>query len=126
MGMLNVDAVDAFAVLGTDDAKARANERPKMNVTFDYSFSLGRHEVTCGEYNALMTPSFGVAVPCENADLPVVDVTYYDAVLFANARSKAENFDTAYTYIRAVFDAQNHCTNLDGFSAVQPFLTSHV
>lgn len=116
VGMLNVDAVDAFAVLGTDDAKARANERPKMNVTFDYSFSLSRHEVTCGEFNALMTPSFGAALPCENGDLPAVDVTYYDAVLFANARSKAENFDTAYTYIRAVFDAQNHCTNLDGFA----------
>ena len=116
MGMIYVEAVGASVTLGTEDANARANERPKMKASFDYSFSMGRHEVTCGEFNALMTSSFGVVVPCENDDLPAVDVTYYDAVLFANARSKAENFDTAYTYVRAVFDAQNHCTNLDGFA----------
>jgi uncharacterized protein (TIGR02171 family) len=103
--------------LGSDDTKYRPSERPAMKVRLDYDFSLGMHEVTCGEYAGLAKKmnlkEFG---KCENDSLPLSDVTYYDAVLFANARGKSEKRDTAYTYGKAVYDTEGHCTNLEALA----------
>lgn len=104
-------------MLGTNDKSFKANERPAMNVVLDYDFYMGIHEVTCGEYAEvakkakLMT--FG---KCENDSLPLTDITYYDAVLYANAKSKLEKRDTVYTYRSELFDEEKHCTNLEGFA----------
>lgn len=75
----------------------------KINVILNYDFLIGEHEVTCGEYG----------ITCEDANQPVADITLFDAILFANAKSKAERFDTVYTYSNAVFDAQGHCALLE-------------
>ena len=115
-GMMRVNAKQALVTLGTDESSAKSNERPQMKVFIDYDFSMGKHEVTCGEFNSLMKKATGLVLDCSNDSLPATDLTYYDAVLFANARSKAEKFDTAYTYNKASFDADKHCTNLDGFT----------
>ena len=123
-GMLLVDAKAAKIVLGTDSEKARANERPQMQVKFDYAFSLARHEVVCGEFNALMGRATGLVLNCSNDSVPATNVTYYDAVLFANERSKTEGFDTAYTYVNATFDNEKHCTNLEGL-AYRPEINSY-
>ena len=100
--------------LGSDDTKYRPSERPAMKVRLDYDFNLDIHEVTCGEYRELAKKmslkKFG---KCENDSLPLSDVTYYDAVLFANAKSKNGKRDTAYAYGNAVYDAEGHCTNLE-------------
>jgi formylglycine-generating enzyme required for sulfatase activity len=53
---------------------------------------------------------------CENDSLPLADVTYYDAALIANAKSKSEKKDTAYTYRSKTYDSENHCINLEGFA----------
>ena len=53
-GMVRVNSIDAIAVLGTTDNDARANEQPEMKVKFSYDFSIGQHEVTCGEFDSLM------------------------------------------------------------------------
>lgn len=113
-GMVRVAATKASVYLGSDEINARASERPAMNVRLNYSFSMGRHEVTCGEFDSLMAP-MGLALAC-GKNLPATNVTYYDAVLYANARSKAEGFDTAYTYSAASFDGDGHCVNLEGFA----------
>ena len=89
--------------LGTDDEEAPVKDKPSMTVTFDYDFWIGKHEVTCGEMN----------LACKK-NLPVVNATFYDAVLHANARSKAEKFDTAYSYTAAFFDELGSCVGLDG------------
>ena len=115
-GMQRVQTLKSVTVLGTLESKAKVNERPKMKVRFDYDFSMGRHEVTCGEFNAVMENVSGLVLDCENDSLPATNLTFYDAVLFANARSKKEGFDTAYTYTSAVFDTEKHCTALDGFA----------
>ncbi len=115
-GMLRIKATGATAVLGTNSENVRANERPSMRVEFDYDFSLGMHETTCGEFDALMKPATGLALNCDQDDLPATNVTFFDAALFANERSKAEGFDTAYTYTSVSFDAEKHCTNLEGFA----------
>ena len=105
-----------FAELGTNLKSAKANERPQMDVKFSYDFQLGRHEVTCSEFNKLMGGKKGVKVDCENDSLPAANVTYYDAILFANAKSKKAGFDTAYTYSSAEFDKSGHCILLNGFA----------
>ncbi len=111
-GMVRIFAKGASTILGTNDAEAKKNEKPAMKVEFTYDFSIGRREMTCGEYNELMEHE----VKCSNKKFPIGNVTYYDAVLLANARSKKEGFDTAYTYEKAVFDYGGHCTNLEGFT----------
>ena len=114
--MFRVSTDGAKVTLGTDDSQAKSNERLQMKVAFDYSFSIGRHEVTCGEFNKVMESATGLALDCSRDNLPATDMTYYDAVLYANAFAKKNGFDTAYTYSRASFDAQKHCTNLEGFA----------
>ena len=115
-GMLHVESVGATVVLGTNFEEAPVNERPEMQVKFDYDFSLGAHEVTCGEFDALMKSATGLVLNCNDEKIPATNVTFYDAVLYANERSKAEGFDTAYTYTSADFDSEKHCTNLEGFA----------
>ena len=114
-GMVRIKSNGLFALLGTNDSAARLKERPQMKVAFDYDFSMGRHEVTCGEFNAFAKNSMGFALKCADDSLPATNVTYFDAVLYANARSKAEGYDTAYTYSSATFDSEKHCTGLEGF-----------
>lgn len=115
-GMLRVQTLKSVTVLGTQDSKAKVNERPEMRARFDYDFSMGRHEVTCGEFNSVMENVSGLVLDCDNDSFPATSLTFYDAVLFANERSKSEGFDTAYTYASAVFDSEKHCTALDGFA----------
>ena len=103
--------------LGSNDENFKIDEKPAMKVNLDYSFYMGIHEVTCGEYAAIAKKAklktFG---SCENDSLPITDITYYDAVLYANAKSKLDKRDTAYTYKSVSFDSQNHCTYLEGLS----------
>ncbi|MBQ7079241.1 MAG: TIGR02171 family protein [Fibrobacter sp.] len=115
-GMEKIRAVNSSVLLGSNEVTAKANERPQMKVVFTYDFWFSKNEVTCGEFNSLMKSTTGLSLKCEQESLPATDITYYDAVLFANARSKAEKFDTVYTYNNASFDNDKHCTNLDGFA----------
>ena len=120
----NIDPIEGMlrlaggkVTLGTNDKNFKENERPAMEVVLDYDFYMGIHEVTCGEYAEVAKKAklntFG---KCENDSLPLTDITYYDAVLFANAKSKLEKRDTVYTYRSALFDEEKHCTNLEGFA----------
>ena len=115
-GMMRISAENAVVQLGTNEVSAKANERPQMSVALNYKFSIGKYEVTCSEFNDLMKPATGLKLDCDDKDFPATDLTYYDAVLFANERSKSEKFDTAYTYSKASFDKDKHCTNLEGFA----------
>lgn len=72
---------------------------------FTYNFFIGKHEVTCAEFGS-----------CKGDSLPQVDVTFYDAVLFANKRSQEEGFDTAYTYSDISYDSEGRVTLLKNFS----------
>ncbi len=109
--MVRIHSTGAETFLGTTVATAKANERPQMKTFFDYDFSIAQHETTCSEFNSLM----GMQLPCEQNGLPVTNVTYYDAVLFANAKSKSERLDTAYLYTATTFDKDGHCVGMEGF-----------
>ncbi len=104
-----------LSYLGTYASTAKANERPQLRAALNYDFSMGVHEVTCGEFRSIMGTTFDERCKGENSDLlPVTNVTYYDVVLFSNERSKREGFDTAYTYSSATFDATGNCVSMEG------------
>ena len=98
-----VRAKGGLVTLGTDDESASVKDRPSMQVRFDYDYLIGQHEVTCGEMN----------LDCGDS-LPATDVTYFDAILYANKKSKAEGFDTAYTYTSLAFDGNKSCVGIEG------------
>lgn len=113
---IKVRAKGMETTLGTNLSSANSKDRPEMKVKFDYDFSMGKHEVTCKEFNELMNGRNGLELDCENGTLPATNVNFYDAVLFANARSVNEKLDTAYTYTSASFDSKGNCLNLEGFA----------
>lgn len=104
--MVLVRATGAYTHLGTVEKFARSNEKPVMKVLFDYDFSIGEHEITCGEFGD---------EECSSDDDPVSNVTFYDAVLFANERSKKEGFDSAYAYTKKVMDDKGRCIGMENF-----------
>ncbi len=106
--MMLVKASGKSTTLGSNRS-SKTDEFPKMKVLFSYDFSIGKHEVTCDEYNA-----FAMHPQDCSGDIPVTNVTYFDAVLFANEKSKADGLDTAYEYASAVFGEAGNCTDLGG------------
>ncbi len=107
-GMMRVKAAGKSTVLGSN-LSAKTDEFPAMQVAFSYDFSIGEHEVRCDEYNALALHPRDCA-----EDFPVTNVTYFDAALLANEKSKAEGLDTAYEYASAAFSEAGNCTELGG------------
>ena len=104
----------AISYLGSYASNAKANERPQLRAALNYDFSLGIHEVTCAEFREIMGTTFDERCREEDSDLlPVTKVTYYDAVLYANERSKREGYDTAYTYTTTEFDALGSCISME-------------
>lgn len=102
-GMALVQANGKGTILGTNISDASVHDKPSMNVSFSYDFFIGTHETTCSE----------MQLQCADS-LPATNVTYYDAILYANNRSKAEGFDTSYTYTNASFKEDGSCTDLEG------------
>lgn len=111
-GMLKVHSSGKSVYLGTNDESAKISERPRMKVGFDYDFWISKSEVTCGEYHSLMPKN--LLANCAADNYPITNVSYFDAVLFANARSKREKKDTAYIYSSALYDRLGNCTGLEG------------
>ena len=104
-GMMRVSPNGASVLLGDG----------KMRVNLNYEYSLGIHEVTCNEFREVSKKEdwfFGLN--CDEDDVPVVNISYYDAVLFANAYSKAHGYDTVYSYLRQQFGKDDLCKNLEG------------
>jgi formylglycine-generating enzyme required for sulfatase activity len=74
-------------------------------------FYMDTTPVTQEEYQALMNvnPSYFTG----NPDLPVETVTWFDAALFCNARSKADSLDTVYSFSSLSGSAGNGCDSLE-------------
>ncbi|MBP5247251.1 MAG: TIGR02171 family protein [Fibrobacter sp.] len=101
--------------IGTNDKSFKPNERPAMDVELSYDFYMGKHEVSCGEYDSIAKKAhLKTFEDCSSDSLPITNITYFDAVLFANAKSKKLQYDTVYTYSSATYDEENHCTSLEG------------
>jgi formylglycine-generating enzyme required for sulfatase activity len=79
------------------------------------SYYMDTTEVTQADYLSLM----GVNPSSITGDLtrPVETVTWYDAVIYCNARSKCAGLDTVYSGTSATFDDSNHCISISGLTA---------
>lgn len=114
-GFILVHSKGKHTLLGTNLKEAAPKERPQMKVEFSYDYSLERNEVTCGDFNETMKSGGHLQIVCAGEDLPVNGVSFYDAILFANAKSKELKKDTAYSYTSATYDANGSCTNMEGY-----------
>lgn len=116
-GMVLFSATSQKVQIGTNEKSAKVNERPAATVNFTYDYHMDRHEVTCETYNDVMK-DYGAAaqLECAGDSLPAVNVTYFDAVLYANARSKRAGRDTAYHYTKLSFNSKGHCIGMEGFA----------
>jgi uncharacterized protein (TIGR02171 family) len=107
-GMKRIDAANRCFSQGADDAAARSDEKPVFSAGFSYNFWLDTTEVTQQEYADITgkrpvpdTGGFGVG-----DRYPVYNVSWFDAALFCNAKSKRDSLDTVYSYYGAPL-AQN-------------------
>jgi formylglycine-generating enzyme required for sulfatase activity len=81
------------------------------------AFYMDSTEVTQGAYLALMSVNPSTFSDSTDWTLrPVEYVTWYDAVLYCNSRSKAEGLDTVYSYTSIAGTPGNGCTALGGLA----------
>jgi uncharacterized protein (TIGR02171 family) len=99
--------------LGSSDPLAAPEETPGW-MRFAHDAWMDTCETTQREFAALMgrNPSSDTG-----ALLPVSDVTWYDAVLYANARSRRDGLDSVYEHAGIRRDATGAAVGLDAFVA---------
>lgn len=87
---------------GWSDALASQDEKPGMQSSFTYDYWIDSTEVTQKNYfdHTGKRPVADTSPYGRGDDYPVYNVSWFDAVLFCNARSKAEGLDTVYIYSR--------------------------
>jgi uncharacterized protein (TIGR02171 family) len=102
-GMKRIDAAGRTFSQGADDGAARNDEKPVFSSGFSYTYWLDTTEVTQKEYADITgkrpvpdTGGFGAG-----DRYPVYTVSWFDAALFCNAKSKKESLDTVYSYFGA-------------------------
>ena len=91
--------------MGDHFSEGHSNELPLHSVTLD-SFWMGRTEVTRGEYQFIMEwgLSHGYQFDRTNvvglfeADAPVYEINWYDAIKWCNAKSEMENRNPVYWF----------------------------
>ncbi|HEX7511655.1 MAG TPA: TIGR02171 family protein, partial [Chitinivibrionales bacterium] len=97
-----ISSAGKFFLQGAEDSLASLEdlEKPPMTVSFTYDYWIDTVEVTQAEYKSitgkqpvLSSGKFGYG-----AGYPVYYVSWYDAILFCNAKSKLFNRDTVYSF----------------------------
>lgn len=101
--------------IGSDDPLALPEERPGW-VRFGRDIWMDTIEMCQREYRLLIgrNPSKTVG-----DSLPVTDVSWYDALLAANARSRRDGLDSVYEYVSVRLDPAGNAQDLSGL-AVHP------
>ncbi len=79
---------------------------PVHKVNFTYNYWIDMTEVTQKDYKAILgvNPSY-----YKGDSLPVDSCTWFDAIIYCNARSKKDGFDTVYSYDSISGDVGNGC-----------------
>jgi len=92
-GMVLIESGGAVFQMGQSGFDGLAS--PIHFVSFSHHFWMDSTEVTADEFTSIM----GITPEGEMAPgLPAVNVSWFDAVLFCNAKSRSEGRDTAYLY----------------------------
>ena len=99
-GMKKIAASGKSFPMGTNDSMANYDEKPAMPVTFSYDYWIDTTEVTQGNYQEIVgsNPVPDTSAYGKGALYPVYYVSWFDAVLFCNAKSKKLHLDTVYSY----------------------------
>lgn len=71
---------------------------PQKTVQLTYAYYIDSTEVTQGMYSGLMDTNPSYYSEAFMPNRPVEQVTFYDALLYCNERSKSEQRDTCFTY----------------------------
>jgi len=77
------------------------------------SFYMDMTEVTQADYDSLMGVNPSVVT---GGSLPVTWPTWFDAVLYCNARSHRDSLDTVYSYTQITGTAGDGCSDLAGLT----------
>ena len=87
----------------TNEHERQNREGPQHRVTIS-TFYMGKYEVTQREYEEMMGTnpstlqlSYGPTTPIVGANLPVTNVSWFDAIEYCNRRSQREGLTPAYT-----------------------------
>ena len=113
--MVFIPARDSQFLCGAASASAPELERPQHSVMLKHDFYISATEVTRGDYASVT----GSGVPSDDdAELPVANITWYDAVRYCNRRSLNEGYDTVYSYTAS-------CASNGGCGYVLENLTIH-
>lgn len=72
-----------------------SSDAPVHVIAFSYHYWIDSTEVANSDFASLL----GLTIPDQTtANLPATNMSWYDAVLYCNQRSKKENRDTVYSY----------------------------
>jgi formylglycine-generating enzyme required for sulfatase activity len=101
-GMKNVFSAGKSFYQGWNDTIASMDEKPGMQSDFKYNYWIDTTEITQKQYYDILgeNPVYGRSQYGVGGQYPVCFVTWFDAVLFCNARSKADGLDSVYRYTR--------------------------
>jgi formylglycine-generating enzyme required for sulfatase activity len=101
-----------------DGLPTSETEQPIHTVTFTHDYWIDTSEVCQGEFDSLMKQYSKYSNGFETThglgkNYPVYAVTWDDAVLFCNARSKRDGFDTVYSYTKITGSPGSKCELLN-------------
>jgi uncharacterized protein (TIGR02171 family) len=99
-GMKKILSVGRSFSQGWNNASASYDEKPGMQTAFTYDYWLDSTEVTQKQYYEEMgrRPVDSISAYGAGDNYPIYRVSWFDAVLYCNARSRREGLDTVYMY----------------------------
>lgn len=99
-GMVQFHSRDKSVTIGSSGEDAQTDELPVTHSHFSYDFWMDSCEVTTESYRMLcgVLPAEYDTLSSNDPQLPVTYVSWFDAVLYCNERSKAEELDSIYSY----------------------------
>lgn len=109
-----IDAAGSVLRLGAPDSLSAQDEHSGWT-RFAHDYWLDTTEVTRAEFRALTGRDPSAAT--EDTLDPVANVTWYDAILFCNARSKRDHLDTVYEYASVLADPTGAAWNIAGLAS---------
>jgi uncharacterized protein (TIGR02171 family) len=116
LGAIAISAQGRLVRMGDGSAFSTADEKPIGTVRFAHDFWMDTTEVTQGEFSRLLGRNPAPSAS-QGALLPAVNVSWYDAVLFCNARSKRDGLDSVYEYASVTTDSAGSAWMIAGLAS---------
>ena len=118
-GMVLIRAAGYSFTMGAILQNAPSDQHPAHTVSFTHDFWMDTTDVTMADYSFLRgvdPDSMDLAKMIPQNKYPVENATWYDALLYCNARSKRDKLDTVYSYTDTSVTYRTWCTNMSNIS----------